>query len=322
MAVATHGMKFAYSYIVALAFALTAVGKPLELNPLGAAQRSSDGLRGATRFEIAAACLRNVLNEGKPFTLVYVLGVLGLLSIPPITDEDYWPRAGVAAVALLPVLVVFYRFVFPMELWTVFCVALGIFLAAFRFVDVTALVLVLRLYLPFAVLLWGTINDHLHIGTPWTNLTRFWPLVLENHDPTGGNFLERIPMTPLPLLAFLLMVDRPGLNTVVAVEWFVLGLGAVALPVPYWFPSWPPPPLLTPTRLVAEQGQLRRKDSSPSSFVAAGPTPCRRWTPRSLTVSAVMEWTTSTRRSCPLAQCDRGQLHVHWRAAQGPRNAQ
>ena len=66
-------------------------------------------------------------------------------------------------------------------------------------------------------------------------------------------------MTVLLLLVFLLMVDRPGLNTVVAVEWSVLGLGAVALLVRHWFPTWPPPPLLTPTQLIAEQGQLRSK---------------------------------------------------------------
>ena len=73
LAVAIHGMKFAYFYTVALTFALTAVGKPPELNPLDAVQGSLDGSRGATRFEIAAACLRNVLNEGKPFTPVFVL---------------------------------------------------------------------------------------------------------------------------------------------------------------------------------------------------------------------------------------------------------
>ena len=31
------------------------------------------------------------------------------------------------------------------------------------------------------------------IGTSWFNFTRFWRLVLENPDPTGGNFLEQIP---------------------------------------------------------------------------------------------------------------------------------
>lgn len=97
--------------------------------------------------------------------------------------------------------------------------ALGVFLAVFRFVDLTALSLVLGLYLTFTIFLWGTVYYHLRIGTPWTNFTRFWRLVLENPDPTSGNFLEQIPKTLLLVLAFLLMADpstssRPGLDTV------------------------------------------------------------------------------------------------------------
>ena len=129
----------------------------------------------------------------------------------------------------------------------------------FRFVDLTALALVLGLYLTFTVFLWGTVYYHLRIGTPWTNFTRFWRLVLENPDPTSGNFLEQIPKTLLLVLAFLLMVERPGLDTVAAVEGFVLGLGAAALLAHQWFFTWPPAPSLTPTRLVAEQGRRRCK---------------------------------------------------------------
>ena len=72
------------------------------------------------------------------------------------------------------------------------------FLAAFRFVDVVALALVLGIYLTFTIFLWGTVYYHLRIGTPWTNFTRFWRLVLENPDPTSGNFLEQIPKTASP----------------------------------------------------------------------------------------------------------------------------
>ena len=50
-------------------------------------------------------------------------------------------------------------------------------------------------------------------------------------------------------------LERPGLDTVVAVEGFVLGLGAVALLVHQWFFTWPPAPSLTPTRLVAQEDQ-------------------------------------------------------------------
>ena len=259
LAVATHGLKFAYSYTVSLAFTLTALRKLPELNPLGSIRGCADGSRGASRFEVVAARLWNVLNEGKPFTPVFVVGILTLLSIPHLTDAGYWSKAGIAIAALLPLFLLFYRFDFPLRLRAVLWLALGVFLGAFRFVDLTALALVLGLYLTFTIFLWGTVYYHLRIGTPWTNFTRFWRLVLENPDPTSGNFLEQIPKTLLLVLAFLLMVERPSLDTVVAVEGFVLGLGAVALLVHQWFFTWPPAPSLTPTRLVAEEGQRRCK---------------------------------------------------------------
>ena len=259
LAVATHGLKFAYSYTVSLAFTLTALRKLPELNPLGSIRGCADGSRGASRFEVVAARLWNVLNEGKPFTAVFFFGVLALLSIPHLTDAGYWSKAGIAIAALLPLFLLFYRFDFPLRLRAVLWLALGVFLGAFRFVDLTALALVLGLYLTFTIFLWGTVYYHLRIGTPWTNFTRFWRLVLENPDPTSGNFLEQIPKTLLLVLAFLLMVERPSLDTVVAVEGFVLGLGAVALLVHQWFFTWPPAPSLTPTRLVAEEGQRRCK---------------------------------------------------------------
>ena len=257
LAVTTHGLKFAYSYTVALAFTLTAFRKLPELNPLGRIRGDAHGSKTASRFEVVAARLWNVLNEGKPFTSVFAVGVLALLSIPHLADASYWPKAGVAFAALLPLFLIFYRFDFPLKLRVVLWLALAVFLAAFRFVDLTALALVLGLYLTFTVFLWGTVYYHLRIGTPWTNFTRFWRLALENPDPTSGNFLEQIPKTLLLVLAFLLMVERPGLDTAVAVEGFVLGLGAVALLVHQWFFTWPPAPSLTPTRLVAPFDTLR-----------------------------------------------------------------
>ncbi len=259
LAVATHGLKFAYSYTVALAFTLTAVGKLPELNPLGSLRGSADGAKAASRFEVVAARLWNVFNEGKPFTPVFVVSVLAFLSIPHLTDAGYWPKAGIALAALVPLFLLFYRFDFPLKLRIVLWLFLGMFLAAFRFIDLTAIALVLGLYLTFTVFLWGTVYYHLRIGTPWTNFTRFWRLVLENPDPTSGNFLEQIPKTLLLVLPFLLMVERPGLNTVVAVEGFIVGMGLTAVLVHQWFFTWPPAPSLAPTRLVAAEGRRRCK---------------------------------------------------------------
>ena len=115
LAALTHGLKFAYSYTIALAFTLTAVRYVPELNPLNKLRGDSDGVKGASRFEVAAARLWNVFNEGKPFTPVFVVGVLALLSLPHITDAGYWAKAGMALLALVPLLLLFYRFDFSAQ---------------------------------------------------------------------------------------------------------------------------------------------------------------------------------------------------------------
>ena len=86
LAVLTHGLKFAYSYTVAAAFTLVAVREAIPVKGLGALRGSSEGDKHASRFEIFAARAWNVLNEGKPFTPVFTLGILGLLSIPHLAD--------------------------------------------------------------------------------------------------------------------------------------------------------------------------------------------------------------------------------------------
>ena len=257
LAVLTHSLKFAYSYTVALAFSMFAVKYLPELNPLQHFRGSGDGSKAASRFEVFAARLWNVFNEGKPFTPVFVIGVLALLSGSSLSDGGYWLKAGIGLVALAPLFLLFYRFDFPLKLRAALWVALGLFLVVFRFIDLAAVALVLGLYLTFTVFLWGTVYYHLRIGTPWTNFTRFWRLVLENPDPTSGNFLEQIPKALLLVLAFGVMVERPGWETVAAVEGFALVLGTAALLLHQWFFTWPPAPSLAPTRLIAN-GQQRR----------------------------------------------------------------
>ena len=257
LAVVTHGLKFAYSYTVALAFTLTAAGRLPELNLISRLRGSSDGSKAASRLEIMAARVWNVFNEGKPFTPVFVAGVIALLSLPHLTDAGYWSKAAIALVAMIPLFLIFYRFDFPLRLRVALWLFLALFMAVFRFIDLTAIALVLGLYLTFTVFLWGTVYYHLRIGTPWTNFTRFWRLVLENPDPTSGNFLEQVPKALILVLAFLLMVERPGLATVLGVEGFFAILGIAALLIHQWFFTWPPAPSLKPTRLIASGG-LRR----------------------------------------------------------------
>ena len=75
--------------------------------------------------------------------------------------------------------------------------------------------------------------------------------MLENPDPTSGNFLEQVPKAALLVLAFQMMVERPGIGTVVAFELFVLAVGVTAVLIHQWFFTWVPTPPLAPTRLRA-----------------------------------------------------------------------
>ncbi|MXW23893.1 MAG: flippase-like domain-containing protein, partial [Chloroflexi bacterium] len=207
LAVLTHGLKFAYAFGPgALLGVLAVTGLPT----LSRIRASREDSKRAGQFEIVAARLWNVLNEGKPFTPVFVLGLLVLLGLPHLTDGGYWTRQAVALAALTPLFVVFYRYAFPLHLRGGLWVALAVAMVAFRVVDVAAIALVLATYLGFTVVLWGSIYYHLRIGTAWTNGFRFWRLVLENPDPTSGNFLEQVPKVLILVLLSGFLVDHPG----------------------------------------------------------------------------------------------------------------
>ena len=254
LAVLTHGLKFAYAFgagafLTPFAF----VGLPT----LGRLRGSRDDPRPASRLENVAARLWNVLNEGKPFTPVFLAGTLVLLGLPHLTDGGYWLRQLIAFAALLPLLVVFYRYAFPLRLRAGLWVLLAACLAAFRFIDPVAIGLVLGLYLGFTVVLWGSVYYHLRIGTPWTNGLRFWRLVLENPDPTSGNFLEQVPKLLILVLLSGFLVEHPGALSIAAVEGFTLGAALLAVLTHQWWFTWAPPDPLAPTRLRNEDGPAR-----------------------------------------------------------------
>ncbi|MBH76659.1 MAG: hypothetical protein CL897_00295 [Dehalococcoidia bacterium] len=256
LAVLTHGLKFLYAFGIGGVLMPYAFGS---LPTLGKLRGSRDDPKPAGRLENVAARLWNVLNEGKPFTPVFVLGTLVLLGLPHLTDGGYWVRQGIAVVALLPLFAVFYRYAFPLRLRAGLWVLLAVFLAAFRFVDPVAIGLVLALYLGFTVVLWGSIYYHLRIGTPWTNGFRFWRLVLENPDPTSGNFLEQVPKLLILVLLSGFLVEHSGPLSFAAVEGFTLGAGLLAVLTHQWWFTWAPPDPLTPTHLRNENVPVSRR---------------------------------------------------------------
>jgi hypothetical protein len=199
--------------------------------------------RAAGPLEEHAARAWNVLNEGKPFTLVFGVGLLLLTGAPAR-----------GLLALAPLAVAWWRHPWPLHLRIgLWAVAAGV-IAVAGGVPVGPAVLALGLYLTFTILLWGTVYYHLRIGARLTNFWRFWRLVLENPDPTSGNFLEQVPKVAAVLAVGHSSRPLPLLWLAGAVAW---GLGALAH---RHLVTWVPPEVTgerAPTRRPREAGPAR-----------------------------------------------------------------
>ena len=159
-------------------------------------------------MEEAAARAWNVLNEGKPFTVVFGLGLLLVTGAP---------LAGIAVA--VPLAVAWWRHSYPLHLRAVlWAVALGVVVGAGG-LPLGPAALALGLYLLFTVVLWGSVYYHLRLGAPLTNFTRFWRLVLENPDPTSGNFLEQVPKVAAVLAVGHSARPAPALAALGLVAW-------------------------------------------------------------------------------------------------------
>lgn len=217
-------------------------------------------MKSASKFEIAAARLWNVLNEGKSFHPVFVLGTFLLLHLTDLFSGEFWVRSLPALALTLPLVLLFIRYDFPLKLRRALWVFLLVFVILFRFVDFGALALALGLYVFFTVFFWGTFYYHLRTGAPKTNFVRFWKLVLENPDSTSGNFQEQVPKALLALFALEYLISEPVSGGRVAL---VLGFTAALAVASYllhrWFFDWKPVYPAEPTREVNEGEPLARR---------------------------------------------------------------
>ena len=214
----------------------------------------------ASRFEIVAARAWNVLNEGKSFHPVFVLGTFLLLHVSEWLDGGFWARALPAIGLAVPLVAIFVRYDFPLKLRWALWGFLGLFVLVFRFVDVGAVLLALGLYVFFTVFFWGTLYYHLRTGAPRTNFVRFWRLVLENPDSTSGNFLEQVPKALLALLTLEYLVSQPlSLGRAGLVLGFAAAVGAASYVVHESFFDWKPEYPREPTRVVNRDRPLTRR---------------------------------------------------------------
>jgi hypothetical protein len=168
-------------------------------------------LKKAGFLEIWAARAWNVFNEGRPFSIVYPVMVLGAAAVVGLAPD------GDLALALMGALVVavpLSRFSFPLRgralLWLAALTSLPL-LEPWHAPGL--LVGALGGWVFFTVFFWGSFYYHLRTGAPWTNFTRFWRLVATNSDPTSGNMLEQVPKMVMALSAANLLAEEPGLGS-------------------------------------------------------------------------------------------------------------
>lgn len=217
-------------------------------------------MKPASKFEIVAARCWNVLNEGKSFHPVFVLGTFLLLHVAELWTPEFWGRALPALALVVPLVLLFVRYDFPLKLRWALWGFLAAFVVVFRFVDVGALLLAFGLYVFFTVFFWGTFYYHLRTGAPKTNFVRFWRLVLENPDSTSGNFLEQMPKTLLALLTLEYLLAGPlDAGRALLVLGFTAALGVASYLIHRRFFDWKPVYPSEPTRDVNRGEPLAKR---------------------------------------------------------------
>jgi hypothetical protein len=152
--------------------------------------REEKVMKKASRFEKIAARCWNLLNEGKPFTPIFVTGVMVIFHWKDLFQSAEMLTGFLLA---LPLFVIYYLYDFPLFLRNYLWIPLFSFLIIWGYTNVSLLLLGMALYFFFTVFFWGTLYYHLRIGTSWLNFTRFWKLVLKNSDSTSGNAQEQLP---------------------------------------------------------------------------------------------------------------------------------
>ncbi|MBB5324628.1 hypothetical protein HNQ34_001725 [Anoxybacillus tepidamans] len=150
-------------------------------------------MKKASKFEKVAARCWNLLNEGKPFTPIFVIGTMLLYHLPDLGQPDYVKSFFLSFLFVLPLFMIYYIYDYPLFLRNYLWIPYIAFLIVWQFADVKLLLLAIGLYFFFTVFFWGTLYYHLRIGTTWWNFTRFWKLVLKNSDSTSGNAQEQMP---------------------------------------------------------------------------------------------------------------------------------
>ncbi|WP_226577664.1 alkaline phosphatase family protein [Halobacillus litoralis] len=210
-------------------------------------------MKQASTFEVIAARCWNLLNEGKPFTPIFVVGTMLLFYIQEWGDPSFWQVSGISFLFTLPLLALYYHFDFPLLLRNYLWIPFVGYLILFGDVNLLLLAFALGLYYFFTVFFWGTFYYHLRIGTSWLNFTRFWKLVLKNSDSTSGNAQEQMPKFLLILSVWQMFMTKVETGSAVqglAYTLFLLGIFAFSWVLHRYLFDWQPDVKETRTEAV------------------------------------------------------------------------
>ncbi|MFZ3579954.1 alkaline phosphatase family protein [Virgibacillus sp. DJP39] len=212
-------------------------------------------MKQASKFEKIAARCWNLLNEGKPFTPIFVVGTILIFNIQEWGESSFWVAAGFSLLLIVPLLAIYYFFDFPLMLRNYLWLPFTGYLLIWGDTNLHLLFFSLGLYFFFTVFFWGTLYYHLRIGTTWLNFTRFWKLVLKNSDSTSGNAQEQLPKFLLILSLWNLFFSRYTLD--LSIDYttyfaFLIGLGVFSWILHHYLFDWKPVEKQTYTDNVKE----------------------------------------------------------------------
>jgi uncharacterized membrane protein YecN with MAPEG domain len=200
-------------------------------------------MKQASTFEVIAARGWNLLNEGKPFTPIFVVGTMLLFYMKEWGDPSFWQAAGFSFLLVVPLLALYYHFDFPLLLRNYLWIPFVGYLIVYGDVNLALLGFALGLYYFFTVFFWGTFYYHLRIGTSWLNFTRFWKLVLKNSDSTSGNAQEQMPKFLLILSVwelFLVQTTEGRSVDILGYAVFLVGVFALSWVLHRYLFDWKP----------------------------------------------------------------------------------
>ncbi|MCM3602578.1 alkaline phosphatase family protein [Robertmurraya korlensis] len=165
-------------------------------------------MKSASKFEKVAARCWNLLNEGKPFTPIFVLGTFLLFHFRDMASAANLSSIFLSLLVIIPILALYFIFDFPLFLRNYLWIPFIAYLIVWNNVHLPLLLFAIGLYFFFTVFFWGTLYYHLRIGTSWLNFTRFWKLVMKNSDSTSGNAQEQLPKFLLVLSIWQLVYEN------------------------------------------------------------------------------------------------------------------